>query len=243
MQSPLVKALLTATMLLGAHTSLPAASLQVEPVLVEVTAPGAASTVTLRNEGTTPIDAQIRVFRWSQVNGQEKLEPTDDVVASPPAVTLNSKTNYVVRIVRVTKQAVTGEENYRLFVDQLPNATQQKNGTVNLVVRYSIPVFFGTSDKSNPAVAWSLATSGDKLTVVARNSGERRLRISALSLRDANGKIISFGNGLVGYALGGSTMHWTAPGSARGFTAKSVSISAQSDNGPIHAAASFTNGL
>jgi len=39
-----------------------AGTLQVEPVLVDITAPGAASTVTLRNEGTSPIDAQIRVF-------------------------------------------------------------------------------------------------------------------------------------------------------------------------------------
>ncbi len=73
-------------------------------MLIDVTAPGAASTVTLRNEGAAPINAQIRVYRWSQVDGKENLEPTEDVVASPPAVTLAPQTNYVARVVRVSKR-------------------------------------------------------------------------------------------------------------------------------------------
>ena len=64
------------------------------------------------------------------------------------------------------------------------------------------------------------------------------LRISALTLKDANGRSISLGNGLAGYALGQSTKSWTIP--ARGFAAAgSASISAQSDGGPVQAVASI----
>jgi len=182
MKSHIAKSVLTATLALAAYYPARAGSLQVEPVLVDVTAPGAASTVSLRNEGTSPISAQIRVFRWSLVDGKEKLEPTDDVVASPPSITLTPNGQYVTRIVRVSKQPVTGEESYRLLVDQLPDLSQQKNGTVNLLMRYSIPVFFGASNKKNPTVAWSYAIKGDKITLTARNDGERRLRISAPGL-------------------------------------------------------------
>ena len=241
MQSTVIKIALTATLLLGASNLASAGSLQVEPVLVDVIAPGAASTLTLRNVGAAPINAQIRVFRWSLVDGQEKLEPTEDVVASPPVVTLTPEGQNIARIVRVSKRPVTGEESYRLLVDQLPDLSQQKNGAVNLLVRYSIPVFFGAPDKKSPTVAWSLAVKGDRVVLTARNNGERRLRISELNLRDANGRTISFGNGLAGYALGQSAKSWTAPGSARGFaTNGSVSIAAQSDNGPIHAVALIT---
>ena len=214
-----------------------AGTLQVEPVLVDVTAPGAASTVTLRNEGTAPIDAQIRVYRWSIVNGKERLDPTDDVVASPPTVTLSPKGHNVARIVRVSKKPVVGEESYRLLVDQLPDLSQQKNGAVNLMVRYSIPVFFGASNKKHPTLAWSVATSGDKLTLTAHNSGDRRLRISALTLKSDGGKTLSFGNGLAGYALGQSAVSWTVP--RHGFTPQgTISVTAQSDGGPIQAVAS-----
>ena len=217
-----------------------AGSLQVEPVLVDITAPGAASTVTVRNQGTDPINAQIRVFKWSIVNGKEQLNPTDDVVASPPSVTLTPKGQYVVRIVRTSKQPVVGEESYRLLVDQLPDLSQQRNGAVNLMVRYSIPVFFGAANRKIPTVAWSVAPNGDKITLTARNSGERRLRISALSLRDASGKSLSFGNGLAGYALGQSAVSWTVP--RRDFTTNgSISVTGQSDGGPIQAVASVAS--
>src|SRR5712671_4021347 len=228
MRSTVTKAILTAPLGLAACYPAQAGSLQVAPVLVDVTAPGAASTVTLRNEGAAPINAQIRVFRWSLVNGQEKLEPTDDVVASPPSVTLTPKGQYIARIVRVSKQPVAGEESYRLLIDQLPDLSQQKNGTVNLMVRYSIPVFFGAANKKSPTLAWSLAVKGDKVTLAAHNTGDRRLRISALNLRDASGRSISFGPGLAGYALGQSTKTWTV--ASRGFaTNGAASISAQSD--------------
>ena len=233
-----VTALFVAVVAFAASAPAGAGSLQVEPVLVDITAPGAASTVTLRNEGTTPIDAQIRVYRWSIVNGKEKLDPTDDVVASPPSVTLTPKGQYIARIVRVSKQPVAGEESYRLLVDQLPDLSQQRNGSVNLMVRYSIPVFFGASNKKNPTVAWSIATNGDKVTLTARNSGDRRLRISALTLKNDSGKSISFGSGLAGYALGQSAMSWTVP--RHGFAANGpVSVVAQSDGGPIQAVASI----
>jgi len=231
-------AALFATLVAFASFPASAGSLQVEPVLVDVAAPGAASTVTLRNEGTAPINAQIRVFRWSLVNGKEQLDPTNDVVASPPSVTLTPKGQYITRIVRVSKQPVVGEESYRLLVDQLPDLSQQRNGAVNLMVRYSIPVFFGATNKKNPSLAWSVATNGNKITLTAANTGDRRLRISALSLHNDSGKSLSFGSGLTGYALGQSTVSWTVPRS--NFTASgAVSVTAQSDGGPVRAVASI----
>jgi fimbrial chaperone protein len=238
MRSTIATAVSAAFLAFAASAPAGAGSLQVEPVLLDATAPGAASTITLRNEGAAPIDAQIRVFRWSLVEGQEKLEPTDDVVASPPSVSLTPKGQYIARVVRVSKRPVTGEQSYRLMVDQLPDLSQQKNGAVNLLVRYSIPVFFGAANKKNPTVVWSVAAKGDKITLMARNNGDRRLRISALTLRDAGGRSVSLGSGLAGYALGQSTKSWTMP--RRGFaTNGSASISAQSDGGPIQAVASI----
>jgi fimbrial chaperone protein len=241
MQSSAVKFLFAAALLLLAQGSSRAATLQVEPVLIDVTAPGAASTVTLRNEGAAPINVQIRVYRWSQVDGKENLEPTEDVVASPPAVTLAPQANYVARVVRVSKRPVSGEESYRVLIDQLPAPSQQRGHSVNLLMRYSIPVFFGASDRRDPAVAWTATISGNKVKVTARNDGDRRIRIASLNLRDAKGKTVAFGKGLVGYVLGKSTVGWTAP--ATGFTAAGpISVSAQSDTGPVDAVASITSG-
>ena len=212
-----------------------AASLQVAPVLVEAVGPALSSSLTLRNSGAHPVNAQIRVFRWTQADGQERLEPTQDVVASPPAATLRAGGEYLVRIVRVAKRPVEGEESYRLLVDELPDPARQANGAVHMVLRQSIPVFFAAPTRSGPGIAWSVTTGG-RTSLVARNAGERRLRLSDLVLRDARGRTVSFGDGLVGYALGRSAMRWTAPAPA-GFGPGPFTISGQSDIGPIHATA------
>jgi fimbrial chaperone protein len=215
-----------------------AASLQVEPVLVDVKAPSAAATLTLRNGGPAPINAQIRVFRWSQTDGMEKLQPTTDVVASPPDANLTPKADYVVRIVRVLKQPVASEEGYRLLVDELPSPVQWQGRTVNLLVRNSIPVFFAPPQLGDPSVTWAVSVQGDKLSLSAQNNGDRRLRISSLRVRNSIGEVVTFGNGLLGYVLGRSSMNWATPGSARSFVgASTVSISAESDLGPIQAVA------
>ena len=215
-----------------------AASLQVSPVTVEVAAPGAATALKLRNEGTTPLNAQIRVFRWTQVNGEDKLEPTNDVVASPPLAKLAPKVDYTVRLVRVSKTPVSKEETYRLFVDELPDAANQRNRAVNLLLRYSIPVFFYPAAGNPPSLAWSVEQSGGKLAVVVKNSGDRHLRISNLKLRDDKGGTVSFGNGLSGYVLGGSSRRWDVASGKGSLSAGSpIAVSAEGERGPINASA------
>ncbi|MFO1110445.1 MAG: molecular chaperone [Bradyrhizobium sp.] len=215
-----------------------AAQLHVDPILLELDAPAAAGTLVLHNGDDAEVTVQTRVFRWRQVDGKESLEPTSEVVASPPAIKLTPKADYVVRVVRVAKQPVSGEESYRVVIDQLPNARNQKAKTVNLVIRQSIPVFFRAQRVSSPDVAWTLHHEGKKFIISATNQGEERMRIAALRLRDAAGTTVSFGNGLVGYALGRASMSWDVPAAPRGFgTGGTVSITAETNKGPIRATA------
>jgi fimbrial chaperone protein len=143
-----------------------------------------------------------------------------------------------VRLVRVNKTPVAKEETYRLFVDELPDAANQRNRAVNLLLRYSIPIFFYPAAGNPPTLTWSVEQSGGKLAVVAKNSGDRHLRISNLKLRDEKGGTVSFGNGLSGYVLGSSSRRWVAqPGSSRLNTGSPIAVSAQGDLGPINVSA------
>ena len=150
-----------AAMFLGGAGAAFADQLTVEPVLLEMEAPSASGILKLRNDQDVAVTAQTRVLRWTQVDGVEKLEPTSDVVSSPPEVTLAPQINYVVRVVRVSKQPVHGEESYRVLVDQLPSNPRLSNPTVRLLIRQSIPVFFRARQVSPPEVSWSLSRKGD----------------------------------------------------------------------------------
>jgi fimbrial chaperone protein len=234
-KSCLVRASLAA--LFASPCGLPrAASLQVTPVLVEVPAPGATATLKLRNEGAKPLDAQIRIFRWSQVDGADSLTPTDDVVASPPQASLRPNTDYTVRIVRTVKEPIAKEESYRLLVDELPAGATGAAAAVNIALRYSIPVFFTTPAGSGPKLTFDLQQQAGKPVVVVSNTGDRRIRLAKLKFTDGKGVVANFGDGLAGYVLGHSSKSFPVPAAAKAFGAGGVvSMSAQSDSGPFEA--------
>lgn len=210
-----------------------AASLRVAPTSLELIAPDSAAVLNLHNDAKRPINVQIRVFRWRQVDGVEQLEPTTDVVASPPSTEVGPNADYSVRVLRVSKTPVGTEEGYRLLVDELPDPSRRKAGTVTLVLRYSVPVFFRNPDAKAPDVSFSLSRKGRSLLLTARNNGESRLRLSNLNLTQG-GKKLGSRSGLVGYVLGGATMQWPI-GSSKSLAGSSVTLKAQSDFGPFDA--------
>ncbi len=232
----IIPRLALAAMLLGGAGASSAGQLAVEPILLEMNAPSAAGVIKLRNDADVDVIAQTRVLRWTQVDGVEKLEPTTDVVSSPPEVSLAPKVDYVVRVVRVSKQPVRGEESYRVLVDQLPSSPRVSNPTVRLLIRQSIPVFFRAHQVDAADVSWSLSRKGEILFLNAANAGDERLRLASLRLQDASGTTISFGDGLVGYVLGHSSMRWQAPRHPRNFgVGGPVTLAALTNKGALKA--------
>ena len=97
------------------------ASLRVQPLSVEVTSPSQSTSITLQNNGSEVLSLQLRVFDWSQENGEDRLAPTNEVVASPPVARIAPGSSYTVRIARTSGAAAAdAEESYRLWIDELP---------------------------------------------------------------------------------------------------------------------------
>ena len=189
------------------------AALRVEPLMVDVSSPSQSSALTLQNNGTSDITLQLRVYEWSQVNGEDQLTPTDEVVASPPIARIAPGSNYTIRIARTVGAAPAGpEKTYRLWVDELPpeSALRDAGGEVGIRLRFDLPVFFHATDGS-PNLTWSARQEGGNVVLEARNTGQRHARIEGLELRGRGGAEVSFGEGLNGYVLAGSTRRWVAP--------------------------------
>ena len=209
-----------------------AASLSVSPILVEVGGAASTATVTLRNREARPINAQVRIFRWTQDLGQDQLVPTADVVASPPIVTIAAGEDYTVRVRRIAGSEPAGEEAYRVVVDELPNPNRQRNGTVAVVLRYLIPTFFMSEDASQPRLKWSLTSAEDSVVLRARNEGDKRIQILDLAIR-SSARTTWVGKGLAGYVLGHSDRVWTVP--VKTVRPGGSVVVARSDHGPINA--------
>lgn len=132
-------ALLSPTLL---ALSAEASTLRVAPISLQLTGGAKASSVRVWNDDREPLRIQARVFKWTVKNGKDILEPTRDVVASPPMATLAPGTENVIRVVRIAKKPVGARETYRLIIDQLPDRTHVKPGTINVLVRHAIPLSF-----------------------------------------------------------------------------------------------------
>jgi hypothetical protein len=96
---------------------------------------------------------------------------------------LSPKTDYTLRLVRVTKRPITAGESYRLFVDELPDPKTRQNRVITLVMRYSIPAFFYPHDTADAKLAWSVEQRSGQVYVSATNDGDRHVRVAALRPR------------------------------------------------------------
>jgi len=229
---PLLAAALTALMASAWDFSPAVAStLRVSPVGLDLPVGQNAATLSLFNDDVAPLNVQIRVFRWKQVDGKDVLEPATDVVASPPIAKVAPGAIRTVRVVRLDAKLPQKQESYRLIVDELPPPLSQGGRQVTLLMRHSIPLFFAAgTDKAR--MTWRLAGSADAQTLTASNTGGRHLRLSNLRIVDGAGAVLAERKGLVGYALPGSTMAW--PTGA--FTPSAgVHLVVDTDTGPIDA--------
>lgn len=219
------------------------AALQISPVLIDLTAPAATATVEITDQAPQPAPVQVRIFKWTQANGQETLTPTDDVVASPPIATIAPGTKLSIRVIRTSKAPIVGEEAYRLVIDQLPEPNPNGRAVVAMLLRQVLPVFFASPDRGKPQVAWTISKGAKGFVLHARNAGDRRVRIAKITLNAPGRRAVSLGGGLLGYALGHSDMSWSIADRTASFPiGGQVAVHGDSDSGALNATALVTAG-
>ncbi|MEZ5688129.1 MAG: fimbria/pilus periplasmic chaperone [Caenibius sp.] len=184
-----------------------ASGLQVTPVSVSI--PDRAGVIWLSNDATTPLRAQVRVFRWTQVDNQDKLEPTQDVLASPPFIEIEPGGRQVVRLVRFSEaaQAQTDcETPYRILVDELPATEAGPRTGLDFRLQYSIPVYLTSKgcDDAQPQLSWTIATDGNLTRLNVVNLGQTHAQLGRISFVNSQGKNTELNDGLLGYVLPGA---------------------------------------
>lgn len=194
-----------------------ASGLQVSPIGLRLATSSPAEAMWLTNTGSGTIHAQVRVFRWTQVDGKDVLEPSRDLVVSPPMVSIAPGDRQLVRVIRQVSPATDGTETaYRVLVDELPVDGSDKPG-LNFVLRYSVPVFLAPAGdpgmKATLQASWETTPDGPRLRV--RNQGNGHAQIADVTWQGSDGKRSPLLPGLVGYTLPGATMSWKLPENAQ----------------------------
>ena len=185
-------------------TPVRAASIEVAPVVIDLTAEQQTAVITLVNRTTAPTAAQLRAFAWRQSTTQEELLPTDQLLVSPPVFNLAPGASQLVRL--VLRPANEGaERTFRVVVDEIPPPVPGTRG-IQLALRLSLPVFVAAPMVTPPRLTWSLSRDG-KLTVA--NSGKRHERVHDLKLVASDGSTLALQPPMTPYVLAGAERQWT----------------------------------
>lgn len=209
-------------------------SVRISPIGVDLAPNERAQSLTITNIDSETSNMQVRIFKWTQVDGQDHLEPTTEIAISPPFLAVPAGKSYTVRVVRAAVQPEAGEASYRLFVDEIPKPATpgSQDQSVRMVLRASMPVFV-TNKSARADLSWRIWQDKDGLHAEARNSGLRHAKISALTLHRANGQTIRMSEGLAGYVLGGAIRRFdlkATDGFPRLVAGEKLSITAQNDS-------------
>ena len=212
-----VRAALAVAALSGVFALAPAmaAGLEVTPTSLTLPAGKRADGLWLSNTGDQPLHAQIRVFRWTQENGEERFEATRALAASPPMLALAPGARQLVRVIRLGAPPAA-EEAYRLIVDELPPGDRERQAGLQFVLRYSVPVFLAPIGDATiaPDLRAQLQFDGAQARLAVHNRGSQHAQLADLSFVDAQGGRHAIAPGLLGYALAGQRMRWPLTESA-----------------------------
>lgn len=183
---------------------LPAAAkgqLQTRQTGVDLPAGTRAGRLVLANTGDAPVAAQVRAYAWTQVDGEDVLEASPALTASPAIVEIAPGAEQLVRIVRAEASAAASEQAYRVIVDELPgDPDTEATNAVTVRMRYVLPVFVRAADAAGAAL--SCQVGGASLT--CRNTGGQAAQLGATTLVGSRGSS-ELTPGLLGYVLAGST--------------------------------------
>lgn len=179
-----------------------------------------ATALWLENPGTTPVTLQVAIYSWAQLDGKNAYAIQQDIVASPPIITVLPGSKQLVRLSRITQPPTQTERPYRVIVDEIPVDIADKSeprpaAAISFRMRYSLPLFsyaVGAGAKAiakskvappAPKLRWSIAEDGEGNLIEIGNDGPVHARLTDVSFA---GQTLSAG--LLGYALPGSSMQW-----------------------------------
>ncbi|WP_439598361.1 fimbrial biogenesis chaperone [Falsiroseomonas sp.] len=186
-----------------------AATLAVDPIMVEFRPGRATATLQVSNRGGSATAAQLRLFAWSQDGDRDVLTPTTDLLASPPIFELRPDEDQVVRLA-LRRPAERLERTYRLILDEIPPAGRPREVVVAL--RLSMPVIVAGLLPAAPALSWRAERGpGNRILLLARNTGPRHVRVDQLEALLPRGAVTAQPVSANPFVLPGAERRWQLP--------------------------------
>jgi len=175
-----------AALLLSLAAYASAASLDVNPVRIDLAPAVRSAELKLTNMSNEAVSVQVDVREWSQdFDGAEQLADTRTLLAVPPIVTIPPGERQIVRIGQLGAPAEEVEKSFRVFVTELAGARTADGGPgLNMRLRLSIPVFIAPIARPGAAdlAVENVESSEDGTRVTLHNTGNAHAKIEHIDV-------------------------------------------------------------
>lgn len=197
--------LLLAPVILVSPAQAQTGGIQVAPVMVAMSSEHSIASVHMRNGRARPVSFEVDVFEWSQVNGEDVLTPSRDLIVAPGVFEIAPRGEQVVRLGVRVPEAQT-ERSYRLIMRELP--TRREGNALGFTLEMSLPAFVSPAG-ARAAIETRVENRGAEQVLVMTNTGAAHAQISALD--DMDGDAVHAPR----YLLAGASAEIALPQSAR----------------------------
>jgi fimbrial chaperone protein len=187
---------------------------------------------------------QLQIVSWSQQDGKDVLEPSRDLLATPPIFTVPAGGSQTVRVGLRQRSNIQTEGSYRLILQEVPPPPKPEFRGLQVALRLSVPVFIAPAVA--PAVApttamtWqanvtSTPDAPTDLTVAAVNTGTAHVQVLGLKLFSGGVELPIASPPETGYVLPGQGRQWRLRLTSLPPAGSPVRIEARTDAGDLQA--------
>jgi fimbrial chaperone protein len=118
-----------------------AGALNVSPTKFNLSAQQTTAVLTLTNQSDTPDIVQIQAYLWTRNNKQDVYTKTQDLLISPPIITIPPHTAQIIRIMLRRAPDPKNQLRYRIYAQEIPSRHPDKPAGIQIALRFGIPVY------------------------------------------------------------------------------------------------------
>jgi fimbrial chaperone protein len=206
-----------------------AGTLQVNPVLVEISGARRTASVTVRNEENVPVTIRAYPLAWRQDGGEDHYDETPELIVSPPVFTIAPHATQTVRV--GARRPSAAPRPYRLIIEEVPEAAPPGSG-IRVALRLNLPLYANLAPGAPADLVWRAYRRTDGAWAIeARNNGTGWVRVEQAAAEAATGLRLTEGFSF-GTVLPGSARRWLVGADPRiGDRARFQQINRTADHG------------
>lgn len=182
-------------------------SVVISPVQLDLSKKNPVGSFTVTNDSKATLTYQASALSWAQLDGKDIEVATNDLIVSPPIVSIKPKDSQIFRVALLKPNTKLVEQSYRVMLDDISADVVEKIETgLSFRFNHNLPVFYAPASNID-SVIWSVCESKvlGKSCLQVENKGNRHTKIIKFTAASTSAEET---HNLSKTLLAGTTIQW-----------------------------------